>query len=92
MYNAVKNGNVYDYNYKKFVCDTIGDMNAIKTEKLAAGSTALVLNAEGEQALYILSNQKKWVVYSAPTGGGSAGGISYDDIASLEDTQEYLGI
>lgn len=91
MYNAVKNGNVYDYNYKKFVCDTISDMNAIETEKLAAGSTALVLNAEGEQALYILSNQKKWVVYPAPTGG-SAGGIGYDDIASLEDTQEYLGI
>ena len=92
MYNAVKKGNVYDYNYKKFVCDTISDMNAIETEKLAAGSTALVLNAEGEQALYILSNQKKWVVYSAPTGGDSAGGIGYDDIASLEDTQEYLGI
>ena len=54
MYNAVKNGNVYDYNYKKFVCDTISDMNAIKTEKLAAGSTALVLNAEGEQVLYTL--------------------------------------
>ena len=92
MYNAVKNGNVYDYNYKKFVCDTISDMNAIKTEKLAAGSTALVLNAEGKQTLYILSNQKKWVVYSAPADGGSAGGIGYDDIASLEDTQEYLGI
>lgn len=92
MYNAVKNGNVYDYNYKKFVCDTISDMNAIKTEKLAAGSTALVLNAEGGQALYILSNQKKWVVYSAPAGGSSTGGLGYDDIASLEDTQDYLGI
>lgn len=89
MYNAVKNGNVYDYNYKKFVCDAISDMNAIKTEKLAAGSTALVLNAGDGQALYILSNEKKWVLYSA---GGSTGGLSSDDIASLEDTQEYLGI
>lgn len=92
MYNAVKNGNVYDYNYKKFICDTVSDMNAINTDKLAAGSTAIVLKSGSKQALYILSNEKQWVLYSAPTGGSSTGGLGSNDIASLEDTQEYLGI
>lgn len=91
MYNAVKNGNTFDYNYKKFVCDTISDMNTIETEHIAAGSTAIVLNVDGGQKIYILSNAKEWVPYSATTGG-SVSGLDSDDIASLEDTKEYLGI
>lgn len=91
MYNAVKNGNTFDYNYKKYVCDTVSDMNAIETRHLAAGSTAIVLNADGVQKVYILSNAKEWVPYSVTTSG-SIGGLDSDDIASLEDTQEYLGI
>lgn len=92
MYNAVKNGNVYNYNYKKFVCDTIADMNDIETEKLAAGSSVIVLKADGGQKTYVLSNAKEWVQYSAPAGSGSVSGLGADDIASLEDTREYLGI
>lgn len=93
MYNTVKSGNVYDYNYKKFVCDTISDMDAINTEELAAGSSAIVLKAETGQAIYILSNEKKWIPYSTPaSSGGATGGLDFDNIASVEDTQEYLGI
>lgn len=29
MYNAVKNGNNMDYNFKRFICDTLEDKDAI---------------------------------------------------------------
>lgn len=82
MYNAVKNGSTYDFNYKEFVCDTMDDMNAIRTKKLAAGSTAVVLET-GER--YILSNEKKWVFQAVSTGGSAE--ISDDEVlAALINT------
>lgn len=86
MYNAVKTGNVYNYNYKEFVCDTVGDMNDIETEKLSAGSIATVLDADGQQASYILSSEKKWVLKSTASGGSSDNSGS-DDSSGGESAQ-----
>ena len=86
MYNAVKTGNVYNYNYKEFVCDTVSDMNDIETEKLSAGSIATVLDADGQQASYILSSEKKWVLKSTASGG-SSGSSGSDDPSGGEVTQ-----
>lgn len=63
MYNAVKSGNAYDYNYKEFVCDTLEDLQRIRTKNLAAGSKAVVLKGEDDkQQSYILTNGKEWIV------------------------------
>lgn len=86
MYNAVKTGNVYNYNYKEFVCDTVSDMNDIETEKLSAGSIATVLDADGQQASYILSSEKKWVLKST-TSGGSSDDSGSDDSSGGESVQ-----
>ena len=80
MYNAVKNGSTYDFNYKEFVCDTMDDMNAIRTKKLAAGATAVVLET-GER--YILSNEKKWVFQAVSTGGSTGGDLTPEDAVEL---------
>lgn len=88
MYNAVKNGNAFDFNYKKFICDTVDDMNAIDVSKTASGSTALIIETS---EVYILSNTKEWKKWTS-TSGGSANCITADDIATVSDTSGYLDI
>ena len=88
MYNAVKNGNAFDFNSKKFVCDTAADMYAIDVSKIASGSTALVIETS---EVYILSNAKEWKKWTS-TSGGSVGCLTADDIASVSDTSGYLDI
>lgn len=95
MYNAVKHGNNMDYNYKKFVCDTVAEKDQIDVSKIAPGSTALVIE---KKEVYILSNAKKWVLFTTYSGTGGSGGdvagnyLDSDDIASLSDASGYLNI
>ncbi|MDO5346572.1 MAG: hypothetical protein Q4E91_12615 [Lachnospiraceae bacterium] len=95
MYNAVKNGNDLDWNYKRFICDTTEDKDEIDVSKIAPGSTALVIATKEE---FILNNEKKWVLFikhSGSSGGGSVSGDGYltlDAIASVSDTSSYLDI
>lgn len=96
MYNAVKHGNNMDYNYKKFVCDTVAEKDQIDVSKIAPGSTALVIDTK---EVYILSNTKKWVLFTTYSGTSSGGGsavvgdyLDSDDIASLSDATGYLNI
>lgn len=92
MYTSFQNGNDIVFNRKKFICDTMQDLNEIKTELLAAGSGAIVLDAGGgKQQRYILSNGKKWVQYNLPETSGTGGGGSSVDVASVDETLEFLG-
>lgn len=94
MYNAVKNGNDLDWNYKRFICDTTADKDAIDVSKIAPGSTALVIDTKED---FILNNEKKWVFFikhSGSSGGGVPGDdyLTLDAIASVSDTSSYLDI
>ena len=94
MYNAVKNGNNMDYNFKRFICDTLEDKDAIDVSKIAPGSTTLVIATKEE---YILNNEKEWkffTKYSDNSGGATPGEgyLTIDEIASVAATTEYLKI
>lgn len=94
MYNAVKNGNNMDYNFKRFICDKVEDKDAIDVTNIAPGSTALVIATKEE---YILTNEKKWeffMKYSEISGGVTPGDeyLTIDEIASVAATTEFLKI
>lgn len=94
MYNAVKNGNDMDYNFKRFICDTLEDRDAIDVAKAAPGSTALIIATKEE---YILDNKREWkffTKYSDSTGGagGGDGYLTINEIASVATTTEYLNL
>lgn len=94
MYNAVKNGNNMDYNFKRFICDSLEDKDAIDVSKLAPGSTALVIATKEE---YILNNEKQWsfITRYSDSAGGAVSGDGYltmNEVASVAATTEYLNI
>lgn len=94
MYNAVKNGNNMDYNFKRFICDKIEDKDAIDVGSIAPGSTALVIETKEE---YILTNAKEWkffTKYSDISGGVEPGDeyLTIGEIASVAVTTEFLEI
>ena len=102
MYNSikgisvVKDGGSVSYNHKKFICDTVAEKDQIEVSKVAPGSTALVIETK---EVYILSNAKKWVLFTTYSGTSSIGGgtvvgdyLDSDDIASLSDASGYLNI
>lgn len=96
MYKMIKDGNNMIYNYQKFICDTVSDLDGIDVAKASSGSTALVI---ATKELYILNNAKQWKLftkYSGSTGGGG-GGIEGDfleagDVATLSDANAFLDI
>lgn len=96
MYTRLKyGGDGLQYNYSVFLCDSVEDISTLpkntgKGVTCSVGSKAFI--ADGSES-YILSNSGEWVIdLTSSSSGGSGGDISKDNIASLDETKEYIGI
>lgn len=68
MFTTVKTGNVYVARYKEIVCNTTDELSNIDRQKIAPGSKAIVLTADGKEQRYILSNSREWIVQRVNQG------------------------
>lgn len=93
MFTRVKYGGIgLPYNYSYFLCDSASDIadlpiNANGVSGCSFASKAFVIET---QETYILSNNNTWVLLSSSGSNGSS--IGTDNVASVSEVRDYLGI
>ena len=76
----------------EFVCDTPADLQAIDSQYIVLGSTAIVLEGDVGFEVYMANSQQEWVNIG---GGGSNSGssepawVNQDIIASVPETVSF---
>lgn len=92
MITTIKHGgDGRPFNYMEFLCDSSSDLQnlpALGSDGCSAGSKAFLMDT---QKTYILDNTGTWQEVTS-SGGSSGGGIGQDQIASLDETKNFLDI
>ncbi len=78
MYILEKVGRVPNTPVYSFKCDSVDDLQLIKTDDVPMGSTCYVINSG---VIYHLNSQKQWIAQPSGSSGGEGSGpsdITYD--------------
>ena len=79
------------FNYMEFMCDSSSDLQnlpALGSNGCSVASKAFLMDT---QKTYILDNTGTWQEVTS-SGGSGGGGISEDNIASIDETKNFLNI